>query len=99
MNDGSDGAISADSMLVSARGLLDPVHLRQHQISNEIVEVDGDLATVTFYEQALHHHPALGDDPAVNTWVVHGRGDPPLASVPRRLEARLSHLGRGAQQR
>jgi hypothetical protein len=36
--------------------------------------LDRDRATVTFYEQALHHHPALSPDPGVNTWVPYGRG-------------------------
>jgi hypothetical protein len=75
VNDGSDGSDAADDMLRSARHLLDPVHLTQHMISNEVAIIDGDEATVTFYEQALHHHPALGDDPDTNTWVLYGRGE------------------------
>lgn len=62
-------------MLRSARALLGPVELTQHMLSSEIVSVDGDDATVRFYEQALHHHPMLGEDPDVNTWVLYGRGE------------------------
>jgi hypothetical protein len=75
INDDNDGSVGADDMLHSARTLLDPVHLTQHMISSEVVSVDGDQAKVTFYEEALHHHPALGDDPRVNTWVLYGRGE------------------------
>jgi SnoaL-like domain len=75
VNDDSEGSVAADRMLASARSLLDPVHLTQHMISTEVVRIDGDEATVTFYEEALHHHPPLGEDPARNTWVLHGRGE------------------------
>ncbi|WP_280314755.1 nuclear transport factor 2 family protein [Nocardia wallacei] len=75
VNDDSDGSVTADDMLRSARDLLDPVHLTQHMIGNEVVTIAGDEATVTFYEQALHHHPALGEDPAVNTWILYARGE------------------------
>jgi hypothetical protein len=75
VNDDSAGSVAAEDMLRSARDLLGPVHLTQHMISNEVVDIDGDEAVVAFYEQALHHHPALGDDPAVNTWVLYGRGE------------------------
>jgi hypothetical protein len=74
INDHSNGSVAADNMLRSARDLLGPVHLTQHMISSEVVTVAGDEATVTFYEEALHHHPALSDDPQVNTWVLYGRG-------------------------
>ncbi|UOZ03449.1 nuclear transport factor 2 family protein [Amycolatopsis sp. WQ 127309] len=74
VNDKSAGEIAADDMLRSARELLGPVHLTQHMIGNEVVTVDGDEATVAFYEQALHHHPALGDDPGINTWILYARG-------------------------
>jgi hypothetical protein len=74
VNDDSRGDVAADDMLRSARELLGPVHLTQHMISSEVVTIDGDDATVAFYEQALHHHPALGDDPEINTWVLYGRG-------------------------
>lgn len=74
INDDSSGTIAADDMLRSARSLLGPVHLTQHMISSEVVNIEGDQATVTFYEQALHHHPALGPDPHTNTWTLFGRG-------------------------
>jgi SnoaL-like domain len=74
INDDSRGDIPADEMLRSARALLDPVDLTQHMISSEVVTVDGDHAAVAFYEQALHHHPTLGDDPTINTWILYGRG-------------------------
>lgn len=75
VNDDSAGAVSADDMLRSAREVVGAVAVTQHMISNEVVHIDGDRATVAFYEQALHHHPALGDDPAVNTWVLYARGE------------------------
>jgi hypothetical protein len=82
INDGSHGCVAADDMLRSARELLGPVHLTQHMISSEVVTVYGDDATATFYEEALHHHPALGDDPRVNTWVLYGRGTHRLHRTP-----------------
>lgn len=75
VNDDAAGPVAADDMLRSARDLVGPVHLTQHMISNEVVIIDGDRATVAFYEQALHHHPALSDDPAVNTWILYARGE------------------------
>ncbi|MBM9503477.1 nuclear transport factor 2 family protein [Actinacidiphila acididurans] len=75
VNDDAGGAVPADEMLRSARNVVGPVELTQHMITNEVVSVMGDRATVTFYEQALHHHPALGADPAVNTWVLYARGE------------------------
>ncbi len=79
VNDAGDGpaaagAVSADDMTAAARDLIGPVELTQHQITNLVAEVDGDDATVTFYESALHVHHALGEDPDRNSWVVHGRG-------------------------
>jgi hypothetical protein len=101
VNDGSGGLIAADDMLRSARELLGPVHLTQHMISSEVVAVVGEEATVSFYEEALHHHPALGDDPAVNTWILYGRGEHRLRLVGgnwRVVGARLvpiHHVGNG----
>lgn len=99
VNDDSAGEIAADDMTASARTLVGPVHLTQHMISNHVADVDGDDAVVSFYEQALHHHPALGDDPQVNTWTLFGRGEHRLRRtaegwriVAMRLEA-LHHTG------
>jgi hypothetical protein len=71
-------------MIRSSRELVGPVALTQHMISNHVVTAgaDADEATVSFYEQALHHHPALGPDPAVNTWVLFGRGQHRLRRTP-----------------
>ncbi|QUQ64147.1 nuclear transport factor 2 family protein [Kutzneria sp. CA-103260] len=79
VNDAGDGPaaagrISADQLAASARDLVGPVELTQHQITNLIAEVNGDDATVTFYESALHVHRALGEDPDLNSWTVYGRG-------------------------
>jgi hypothetical protein len=70
----SAGTVTADDAAARTRAALDPVHLTQHMITNHVVTIEGDAATVAFYEQALHHHPALGDDPAKNTWILFGRG-------------------------
>ncbi len=82
INDNAQGAVNADDMLRSARDLLDPVQLTQHMISSDVVHIDGDEAVVSFYEHALHHHAALGPDPAVNTWTLYGRGTHRLRRTP-----------------
>jgi len=74
VNDDSQGEISADAMAESARTVVGPVAITQHMISNQVASVEGDEATVSFYEQALHHHPELGEDEQVNTWILYGRG-------------------------
>lgn len=75
VNPDAQGAISADDMARSAARLVGPVALTQHMITNHVVTIDGDDATVAFYEQALHHHPALGEDASVSTWTLYGRGE------------------------
>jgi hypothetical protein len=82
VNPGAEGTVSAEQMERSARELIGPVTLTQHMISNHVATIDGDDATVAFYEQALHHHPALGDDDAVNTWTLYGRGEFRLRRTP-----------------
>ncbi|HEX4362479.1 MAG TPA: nuclear transport factor 2 family protein [Pseudonocardia sp.] len=75
INDDSQGEISAEAMAKSARTVVGPVATTPHMISNQVASVEGDEATVSFYEQALHHHPALGEDEQVNTWTLYGRGE------------------------
>lgn len=75
VNPDAEGLIDSDRMRESAEALVGPVALTQHMITNQIATVDGDEATVVFYEQALHVHPALGTDPAVNSWTIFGRGE------------------------
>nr|WP_296766147.1 nuclear transport factor 2 family protein [Rhodococcus sp. (in: high G+C Gram-positive bacteria)] len=75
LNPDAEGRVSAEDMERSARELVGPVTVTQHMISNHVVTIDGDDATVSFYEQALHHHPALGGDASVNTWTLYGRGE------------------------
>ncbi|MEV8610377.1 nuclear transport factor 2 family protein [Amycolatopsis sp. NPDC051373] len=72
-NSGSS-SLTAHDARVKAERTIGPVALTQHQLSSFVVDVEGDEATVRFYEEALHVHPALGADPAVNTWVVFGKG-------------------------
>lgn len=67
------GLANADELAANTRTALGAVSLTQHMRSNYVVTIDGDTAHTTFYEQALHHHPALGDDPGVNTWVLYAR--------------------------
>lgn len=67
------GLAAADQLASNTRAALGPVAVTQHMLSNHVVSVDGDRARVEFYEQALHHHPALGDDPEVNTWFLYAR--------------------------
>jgi ketosteroid isomerase-like protein len=75
VNADASGTVRADDLRRSAERLVGPVTLTQHMISNHVVTIAGGLASVTYYEQALHVHPALGDDPAVNTWTLYGRGE------------------------
>lgn len=74
VNDDASGTITAKEMRTSAETVVGPVEITQHMISSLTATVDGDEAEVHFYEEALHVHSALGDDPDRNTWVVHGKG-------------------------
>jgi hypothetical protein len=67
-------SLTAREARLKAEGVVGPVAMTQHQLSSFVVDVDGDEATVRFYEEALHVHPALGEDPARNTWVIFGKG-------------------------
>jgi hypothetical protein len=75
VNAEASGTIRADDLRRSAEQLVGPVTLTQHMITNHLVTIDGDMASVTYYEQALRVHPALGDDPSANTWILYGRGE------------------------
>ena len=99
VNPDAEGLISADDMERSARALVGPVALTQHVITNQVVTNNGDEATVAFYEQALHHHPDLGEDQDTNTWTLYGRGEYGLRRTPdgwkiesKRLRA-VHHVG------
>src|SRR6201991_2938315 len=67
------GLAAADQLAATTRVALGPVVVTQHMLTNHVVTVDGDRGRVEFYEQALHHHPALGDDPEINTWFLYAR--------------------------
>jgi SnoaL-like protein len=67
------GLANADQLTANTRAALGSVALTQHMLTNHVVAVDGDRARIDFYEQALHHHPALGDNPEVNTWFLYAR--------------------------
>jgi hypothetical protein len=75
VNADASGTVRADDLRRSAEQLIGPVALTQHMITNHVVTIVSDLASVTYYEQALHVHPALGDDPAVNSWTLYARGE------------------------
>ncbi|BDZ49727.1 hypothetical protein GCM10025867_19680 [Frondihabitans sucicola] len=68
------GRISRNDLRDSAAATIGPVAVTQHMISSVVASIDGDDAVVTFYEQALHVHPALGEGPEVNTWTIFGKG-------------------------
>jgi len=74
VNDDAAGSITAKQMRASAENVVGPVAITQHMISSLTATVDGDEAEVHFYEEALHVHPALGDAPDRNTWVIYGKG-------------------------
>lgn len=68
------GMSTADEVTANARRVIGPVRLTQHMVMGHVVVIDGDEATIEFYEHALHFHPELGDDVEVNTWTLYGRG-------------------------
>ncbi len=68
------GSVDSDTAAARTRAALDPVELTQHMLSSHVVTVDGDTATVDFYEEALHRHSALGPDPNRSTWILYGKG-------------------------
>ncbi|WP_326761666.1 nuclear transport factor 2 family protein [Streptomyces phaeochromogenes] len=70
----------ADEVIEVTKRTLQNISVTQHVMTNPYFEGDGDELTLHFYEEALHHHPSLGSDPAVNTWTMYGR----VAQVYRR---------------
>ena len=76
------GTVPADVLVANVVELIGPVGATQHMISSHVVAFNGNEATVNFYEQALQYHPALGDDVAVNTWVLFGRAEYRLRHTP-----------------
>lgn len=68
------GTRGADQVARDAERVIGPVYLTQHMVSNHLVSITGDEASVEFYEHALHYHPALGSDETINTWVLYGHG-------------------------
>jgi hypothetical protein len=81
-HDAAGGWVTGDEMRASAETVVGPVETTQHMLSDMIAEVDGDTAIVTFSEAGLHVHHALGDDPAVSSWIVYGRGEQRLRRTP-----------------
>jgi hypothetical protein len=77
---------------VKAEATIGPVAMTQHQLSSFVVDIDGDEATVKFYEEAVHVHPALGADPAKNTWVIFGKGEQVLTRTDGGWKIRDSRL-------
>lgn len=76
---GAGGSMTGHEVRANAEKVIGPIPVTQHQLSSFVVDIDGDIATVRFYEEALHVHPALGDDPAKNTWIIFGKGTQKLA--------------------
>lgn len=76
------GELTAREVRANAEKVIGPVAVTQHQLSSFMVDVEGDVATVRFYEEALHVHPALGDDPQKNTWTIFGKGMQRLTRTP-----------------
>jgi len=83
VNPEADGVISADRLRDVWQKVLGPLDLTQHLVSNQIVQVDGDEASVTYYLQSLHYHAALGESEHTNTWTHHGRGTHGLRRIAR----------------
>lgn len=79
---GAAGMLTAREIRADAERVIGPVPLTQHQLSSFVVDMDGDEATVRFYEEALHVHPGLSDDPARNTWTIFGKGMQRLVRTP-----------------
>jgi hypothetical protein len=74
VNPEAEGVVSAERLKDTWGRQLGPLDLTQHLLSNQIVTVDGDEASVTYYLQSLHYHAALGENQATNTYTHHGRG-------------------------
>jgi len=70
---GQPGAtMSADAWVKSCRALFDGLDATQHQMSNPLVEVDGDRARCRMYVQAEHH---LLNDQGDDTYTLGGMYD------------------------
>jgi ketosteroid isomerase-like protein len=69
------GQTKSDVVVANTRAALDVIEVTHHMITNHVVTVADDLATVTFHEQALHYQPALSDDVEVNTWIMFATAD------------------------
>jgi hypothetical protein len=76
------GTVDSDSAAARTRAALDPIELTQHMLTSHVVDIDGDTATVRFYEQALHRHAALSDDLARNTWILYGKASRTATRTP-----------------
>ncbi|MFJ4849578.1 MULTISPECIES: nuclear transport factor 2 family protein [unclassified Streptomyces] len=74
VNPEAEGVVAADTLIDVWERQLRPLEVVVHMLSSQIVTVDGDEASVTYYLQALHYHSALGESEDVNTWTHYGRG-------------------------
>ncbi|MEU6347019.1 nuclear transport factor 2 family protein [Streptomyces sp. NPDC046977] len=74
VNPEAEGVVAADTLKDIWERQLGPLEVVVHMLSSQIVTVDGDEASVTYYLQALHYHSALGESEDVNTWTHYGRG-------------------------
>lgn len=74
VNPEAEGVVTADALQSAWQRQLGPLDLTQHMVSSQIVTVDGDEASVTYYLESLHYHAALGESADVNTWTHYGRG-------------------------
>ena len=72
---GHNGPMLARDFVAGNSSLLDPTEFTQHNVGNEIVDIDGDTASVKYYEMAVLRHSPLSDDPAVNSWTFCARGE------------------------
>jgi hypothetical protein len=79
---GAGGSMTGHEVRANAEKVIGPVPVTQHQLSSFVVDIAGNTATVSFYEEAVHVHPALGDDPAKNTWIIFGKGMQKLTRTP-----------------
>jgi hypothetical protein len=79
---GKGGELTAHEVRANAERVIGAVAVTQHQLSTFVVDVEDDAAVVRFYEEAVHVHPALGDDPARSTWTIFGKGLQRLRRTP-----------------
>lgn len=74
VNPEAEGTVPAERLQVSWEHQLGPLDLTQHMMSNEIVTIDGDEASVSYGLQSLHYLAALGESSDLNSWTHYGRG-------------------------